>query len=121
MSILMFEELYLEDGYPKEGCICPKVGSLPAWQSPNSPAMLWWGSRAGVWVRGMVLMVRGCRALAPCLGSQGQGCRIWPSSGAGEAKQQKKLFVSLMVSALEPREGKGERAPVCDVRDKTWG
>lgn len=76
-----------------------------------------WGSGSG----GMVLVVRGCRALAPCLGSQGQGCRVWPSSGAGQAKQQKKLFVSLMVSALEPREGKGERAPVCGGRDKTWG
>lgn len=31
-SILMFEELYLEGGYQKEGCICPELGSLPAWQ-----------------------------------------------------------------------------------------
>lgn len=44
-------------------------------------------------------------------------------AGGQEAKQQKKLFVSLMASAEPSWGGKGERAPVCregDGRDKTW-
>ena len=54
--------------------------------------------------------------------SRGQGCRIRPRLGAGEAKQQKKLFVSLMASAREPSwEGKGERAPVCEWSGSEMG
>lgn len=64
--------------------------------------------------------MRGCCALEQRHTDLGQGCRTKPCSGAAEAKQQKKLFVSLMASAPEPSwEGKGERAPVRDGRDKT--
>lgn len=103
-SILMFEESYLEGGYEKRGVYLPGDG-VPACVavliagrgSPTPPAVPWWGGRGrGVWLREVVLVVRGCRAVTLCRGeglrgTQGRGCRVRPRSGGWRGQTTKEI------------------------------